>query len=221
VPSIAPPISSVLHVLYAVNSSSTERGTVASGLAAAQLSSPLLGEALAQLPDNLLFDSSGQSPLVQLIQEPAFGQVINTAPALHVQYAVRHQPIVSDYGLFVQRAVRSSQLESQLRSTTLDSQNSAVTGYATLFDPFALGAPKPGTPLGQVALVEEVAPAEPAVAQQAPEGERASAIVHEVPEPPKAQAVRAATGFRAQMERFAKDREQSARPITRSANVKS
>jgi len=221
IPSITPPVSSALHVLYAVNSASTERGTFTSGLAAAQLSSPLLGEALSQLPDNLMFDSSGLQALVQLIEEPAFGEVINPTPALHVQYAVRHQPITSDHGLFVQRAVRSSQLESQLRSATLDSQNSASPGYSSLFDPFALGAPKQELSAGQVALADEVTPQAPVVAQPAPEASPVTAIVHEVPAEAKPQPVKAAPGFRAQMERFAKDREHSARPITRSATVKS
>ena len=47
-----------------------------------------------------------------------------------------------DNGLFVQRAVRASQLESLSRDVRISSQlNSATPGVSTLFDPFAMGAP--------------------------------------------------------------------------------
>jgi hypothetical protein len=202
-----------------VGGSAAERGLFASPVGEIQAGEPLMGEAMAQVPDSLMFDSSTRGAEQGLIRERAFGEMQTFQPALYVQSAVRHQPITTDPNLWVQHAVRSSQLESQLRAGAAVANNSAMPGYNTLFDPFALGAPRPE---GSEVKVAEV---------QAPEV-RQEAVAHTVVDPEaQAHAVknggdsaekpvekpRAALGLRSQLERFAKDRSQSARPVTRTS----
>ena len=59
----------------------------------------LQGEALGQLPDSLIFSSPDRNLELGLIRERAFGEVQVIRPALHVQNAVRHQPIETDHAL--------------------------------------------------------------------------------------------------------------------------
>ncbi|MBU4323969.1 MAG: tandem-95 repeat protein, partial [Gammaproteobacteria bacterium] len=221
---IASAPGSALHVLYAVSEASNERGMFTSSLGSAGLDAALMGEAMSQPPDSLMFDSSTWVDQVGLIKEAGPGEVQMVAPALHVQHAVRHQPIVTEQGLFVQHAVRASQMESRLRNAIVDAHNSATAGYGSLLDSFAQGASKPD---GTVASVAEAEP-QPARPQQATvrgESEAASQAVKagdEAPVQKKAvELPRAAQGFRAQVERMAKDRLHGSRPITRSTTVKS
>ena len=207
-----------LHVLYAVAEARNVGGTVNSPLGTVQANAPLLGEAAAQVPDSLLFENNSRGGHIGLIRERSFGEVQVMRPDLYVTLAVRHQPITTDPSLWVQHAVRSSQLESQVRGASMEGNNSAAPGYSTLVDPFALGAPQPeGSPV-KVAESEAVEPRQDAVAKGAAEPQPAS-------EPVKAgvetadkvvEKPRAAAGLRDQLQRFAKDRAVSARPITRS-----
>lgn len=189
-----------------------------------QASSPLLAEAAGRTPDNLLFAQTDPYQDLRLIREPIPGEVVEMRHALHVQHAVRHQPVTSEHGLFVQHAVRSSQLDAQLANAALNSQNSASSGYSSLLDPFALGAPQEGGPGGQ--LVSEVEQAEVEVkVAEAPvtkaETAEVDVIVKEaVPLLEQEVTKRPAAGFKAQLERFANDRKHSARPITRATTVK-
>jgi hypothetical protein len=177
-----------------------------------------MGEALAQVPDNLLFDSSRRGEQLGLIKERAFGEMQTMKPSLYVQYAVRHQPITTDPSLWVQHAVRASQLESQLRSASTDASNSATPGYSSLVDPFALGSP--GAVLPELKLAEITVPEarnDAAVAKATVEAPVPTEVVKvEEPAPKPVEKPKAASGLRTQLERFAKDRGQSARPITRA-----
>jgi large repetitive protein len=215
-PSILPPSPGALHVLYAVAGASGEQGLASSPLGTLQASAPLLGEAMAQLPDSLLFESNSRGEHIGLIRELGYGEVQVVRPSLYVQHAVRHQPISTDPSLWVQHAVRSSQLESMLRSASLDANNSATVGVSTLIDPFALGAPQPEGPV-KLAEVETPEPRQEAVAKAVPveaapqEPVKVAPVQEKVVEKP-----RAAAGLRNQLQQFAKDRAVSARPITRS-----
>jgi hypothetical protein len=66
---------------------------------------------------------------------------LSPSNALYVQSAVRHEPLPFNQVLFVQAAVRASQLESAARNARVDSVNTATPGVVSLLDPFALGAP--------------------------------------------------------------------------------
>jgi VCBS repeat-containing protein len=225
VPFVPPHVPGVMptpprvHVSVAVSEASTESGLSATPLGNLMLNSPLLGEALAQASDGLLFANNTHGEDLGLIRERGFGEMETYSPALYVQHAVRHQPITTDPSLWVQHAVRASQLESQVRSAMIDANNSATPGYSTLIDPFALGAPRPdGSPLH---VAETVIPGErhEAVAQVALEAQVPVAAVKTANDPSAEKAVakpRAAEGLRNQLQRFAKNRVSSARPITRS-----
>jgi hypothetical protein len=217
-----PPEDGKLHVLYAVADASGEQGLYSSSLGAVPTGAPLLGEAMAQLPDSLLFAGNGQGDHIGLLREPGYGELQALNPALYVQHAVRHQPISTDPSLWVQHAVRASQLESRLRAATLDANNSATPGFGTLADPFALGAPQAdgsSTQLAQTVLRE---PGQPSVTKASTGSEVPEKPAQEpAKEPVKAvekaaDKPQAATGLRHQLQRFAKDRALSARPITRA-----
>jgi VCBS repeat-containing protein len=220
---IALATGSALHVLYAVSEASNERGMFSSSLGSAGLDAALMGEALSQWPDSLMFDSSTWVDQVGLIKEPGLGDVQVVTPALHVQYAVRHQPIVMEQGLFVQHAVRSAQLESRIRNAMIDAHNSATPGYGSLLDPFALGAPRPEGAEALVAEAEQqqACPQQAAASSESEATPQAAAAVNEVPVQRAVELSRSAQGFRAQVERLAKDRLHGSRPITRSTTVKS
>lgn len=215
----APPEKPVaLHVLYAVADASNAYNSVTSQLGAPQAGTPLLGEAQAQVPDSLLFANNSHGEHIGLIRERGYGEVQVVRPDLYVQLAVRHQPISTDPSLWVQHAVRASQLESQIRAAYLEADNSAAPGNSSLIDPFALGAPRPeGSPI-KVAEADVPENRQEVVARTvsepvaAPETVKATAQTADKP----VDKPRAAAGLRNQLERFAKDRAASARPITRS-----
>jgi hypothetical protein len=218
VPGLPPFVNSALHVLFAVGGSSAERALFASPVGEMQGGEPLMGEAMAQVPDSLMFDSSTRGAEQGLIRERAFGEIQTFQPALYVQSAVRHQPITTDPSLWVQHAVRSSQLESQLRAAADNASNSATPGYSTLIDPFALGAPKPEGSSVKVADIEVPEARQEAVAAVVQPEVQEPAVKNsaEPAEKPVVQP-RAAVGLRSQLERFAKDRAQGARPVTRTS----
>ena len=210
-PSSAPeplaPSSPVVHVSFAVGESNTG-SSLSTSLGSLPAGSPLQAEALAQVPDSLMFDAGLRGDVGDL-------QVI--VPALHVQHAVRHQPIVMERGLFVQHAVRASQLESLVRSAMIDAHSSATT---TLLNPFALGAPAPLDAQTRAAD----APADPtpsdAGTRSAPPDTAAPPADADRVESPHDQepAVKpkAAAGFKAQLQRLANDRARGERPVTRA-----
>jgi large repetitive protein len=216
---IAPPDKpAALHVLYAVADANNAYNAATSQLGAPQAGAPLLGEAQAQVPDSLLFANNSHGEHIGLIRERGFGEVQVVRPDLYVQLAVRHQPIATDPSLWVQHAVRSSQLESQIRAAYIEADNSAAPGNSSLIDPFALGGPRPdGSPI-KIAEAEAPENRQEAVAKTvsepvaAPEKVKATAQTADKP----VDKPRAAAGLRNQLERFAKDRAASARPITRS-----
>ena len=216
---VAPPDKpAALHVLYAVADANNGRNATTSQLGAPQAGAPLLGEAAAQVPDSLLFANNSHGEHIGLIRERGYGEVQVVRPDLYVQLAVRHQPISTDPSLWVQHAVRSSQLESQLRAAYIEADNSAAPGNSTLVDPFALGAPKPVDSPIKVAEAEVPENRQEAVAKvvsepvAAPEAVKANVETAEKP----VDKPRAAAGLRNQLQSFAKDRALSARPITRS-----
>ena len=210
-----------LHVLVAVGESSQSQFLAGAGLAGIQANAPLLGEALSQTPDSLLFVQAGGNHLAGMSAEPGLGDVRQVPHSLHVQHAVRHQPIVSDIGLYVQQAVRASQLESAVRNAVLDAHHTATPGFDTLLDPFAMGAPRPDVP-EEPAEKPASAPEPKAAEEQPHEGKPGSdqSVAEsktETPAPVEAPRLqpRAAVGFRAQLQRMGKDRSVSARPLTR------
>jgi VCBS repeat-containing protein len=212
-----------LHVLVAVGESSQSQLLAGAGLAGIQANAPLLGEAQSQTPDNLLFVQAGGNHLAGMGEEPGLGDVRQVPHSLHVQHAVRHQPIVSDIGLYVQQAVRASQLESAVRNAVLDAQHTATPGFDTLMDPFALGAPHPeasAEPAKEPAAAPAPKASESPPQEVKPGGDEALAEAGTQPEitvpvePSRLQA-RAAVGFRAQLQGMGKDRSVNARPLTR------
>jgi len=142
-------VDPALHVLFSVNDVHNEM-SLHSGLGIFQADSVTTAELLGAPDTGLTFaagtlDSPGGlsghdfSPL-----SDDNWRALYPSNALYVQHAVRHQPLVTDHALHVQNAVRASQLESAARNARVDAYNSATPGMATLFDPFALGAPLAG-----------------------------------------------------------------------------
>jgi large repetitive protein len=166
----------------------------------------------------LLFENNSRGEHIGLIRERGFGEVQVVRPDLYVQLAVRHQPISTDPSLWVQHAVRSSQLESQIRAAYIEAENSAAPGNSSLIDPFALGAPRPEGSAIKVAEAEVPDNRQEAIAKtvsepaKSPEVVKAEAQTADKP----VDKPRAAAGLRNQLQLFAKDRAHSARPITRS-----
>ena len=192
-------------------------------------------EALGMVPDNLIFSGAGQGSDLGLIRDRGYGEMQVIQTALHVQNAVRYQPLDMNHALYVQHAVRSAQLESAVRSAAADASNSGTPGYATLFDAFAADAP--ATLLAAIdqaetatKVAETPAPEKPAAEKQIAEKAAQNAAVEAaelaaeaevkadapVPVKTRAETVRSAPGFRAQLDRLAKDRSQGARPVTRA-----
>lgn len=201
------PSSPVVHVSFAVGESNTG-SSLSTSLGTLPTDSPLQAEALAQVPDSLMFDAGLRGDVGEL-------QVI--APALHVQHAVRHQPIVMERGLFVQHAVRASQLESLVRSAMIDAQSSATT---TLLNPFALGAPAPLDAQTRAADVPaDSKPGEAGTRSAPPDTAPPPAEADRVEAPQGKEPVvkpKAAVGFKTQLQRLANDRVRGDRPVTRA-----
>ncbi|MEZ5663984.1 MAG: Ig-like domain-containing protein [Burkholderiaceae bacterium] len=226
-----------LHVLHTVGSSSTERSVAGSLLGSFHSHTPLMAEAMGQVPDGLLFgiDAAGDAPV--LLQEPGRGDLQTFRPALHVQQAVRHLPVTAEHGLFVQRAVRSSQIESAIRSAVVDAHQSATPGFESLLDPFSLGSPRvadevPATPSEQTPSTVSERTGE---APQAESHSTSKPVTDSVRDPvpasvsstnadasiqvePKLPAH--AGGFRYQLRSMAADRGPGARPLTRTASAR-
>jgi hypothetical protein len=214
-----------LHVLYAVGSSSTERALAGSALGAFQASAPLLAEAMGQVPDSLLFSGTGDGDSPALIRELGRGEVQTVDHSLHVQHAVRHLPVTSDHGLFVQKVVRAAQLESAVRGAVLDAHQSATPGFESLLDPFGLGSPRPTDAAEKTSLSPAEAPekADQAVQKAHVVTESTHAAVDtsvfiesaDVPQQEDPIQPAVAQGFRLQLQRMATDRSAAARPLTR------
>jgi large repetitive protein len=132
--------------------------------------------------------------------------------------------VTSEHGLFVQHAVRSSQMDAQLVNAMVNSQNSAAPGFGSLMDPFALGAPK----VAQVAQTVAEAQAEEVVEKKAAAESHDKPVARDVteekateaPQPEREVVKKPAVGLRAQLERFSKDHKHGARPITRATTAK-
>jgi hypothetical protein len=107
-----------LHVLYAVSSAHTEGAIMASGLSLGT-SDPLLAEAMAQAPDGLLFEGMADMSAASLLAPEGMS---SGSPALHVQHAVRHEPVAPEHGSYIQRVVRSAQVESRLGDAVVRAQ---------------------------------------------------------------------------------------------------
>ncbi|WP_353392993.1 Ig-like domain-containing protein, partial [Hydrogenophaga sp. 5NK40-0174] len=207
------PATNSLHVLYAVGNSQTEaaiRGSITGGI---QAGAPLMGEAMAMRPDGLLFRSPDE---------------LSMQPSLFVQHAVRHEPLDMSHTLHVQLAVRSSQVEAEVRDAAINSLNSANPVFDSLLDPFALGA---AAPEGSESAVAEAAPERPEAARSVVAAESSDSLKAEQIETNvegQAQVTdhtteiavdkpKAAVGFRAQLSRMASDWGASTRPVTRTA----
>jgi large repetitive protein len=213
---------SLLFVLPAVSKSNTERALASAPLGALQAEAPLVGEGMAQVADNLLFDNSNRPEAVALIQERPYGAMANVPGEVYVQRSVRYEPLPQDNNIWVQKSVRASQLESLIRTASLDANtNSASAGYSTLIDAFALGAPRwpedvfPKTAEADIPEpAKQAAEAPPAKAKPAEEAPQVAKTKVPV-EPPPAKP-QAAAGLRSQLERIGKERPQAARAVTRS-----
>ena len=217
-------VPSPLYVFKEVGSSQAVQSLALSG-ANGMLDAASLAELEAKVPEALLFPGEGGDLTVR---EHGYGEVIGINPALHVQHAVRHQPVTSEHGLFVQHVVRSSQLEARMRDASIASQtNSAAVGVSTLFDAFALGTPHPElvAQAAQNASAEEPTQASSSTAEVAPQAAEkpvSDAAVDSVENKavletqPTIRAHRAAAGFGSQLERAARDRFHGARPMTRA-----
>jgi len=233
-PGVGPlPTSSgpALHVLYAVGSSSTERALAGSALGAFQANAPLLAEAMGQLPDSLLFSGMDDSDAPALIRESGRGEVQTIRHALHVQHAVRHMPVTSDHGLFVQKVVRAAQLEAAVRSAVLDAHQSATPGFETLLDPFGLGSPQPVDVSEKTSQAPDQGPVQAnhahagqqtadAVTESTQAAVDTSVFIENADAPQETEPIqpRVAPGFRSQLQRMATDRSVTTRPLTRNVN---
>ena len=127
-----------LHVLYSVNDAHSEI-EFRSSLGIFQADRVTMAELAGGLASGLEFAEGNQLDSKGLggDRTHAFRQ----SSSLFVQHAVRHESLGTEHGLFVQDAVRASQLESLARGLRVGSVNSAAPGVSSLFDPFALGAP--------------------------------------------------------------------------------
>jgi hypothetical protein len=106
---------------------------------------PVVAEYTGQRPEGLLLGSTQDNPMDHL---GAPGDVESSS--LHVQRAVRHQPVTDDHGLFVQRAVRASQLESALRHAVADAVRWESLSPMALLGPWPL-APQAEAGTGEAA----------------------------------------------------------------------
>jgi CshA-type fibril repeat protein len=142
-------VDPALHVLFSVNDVHNEM-SLHSGLGIFQADSVTTAELLGAPDMGLTFAAGtpdGPGGLSGYDYSPLSDdnwRALYPSNALYVQHAVRHQPLATDHALHVQNAVRASQLESAARNARVDAYNSATPGMATLFDPFALGAPLAG-----------------------------------------------------------------------------
>jgi len=224
-------VAPVLHVLYAVNTAHTEGFIVASGLSLGT-SDPLLAEAMAQAPDGLLFEGMAEASAASLLAPDGLHA---GAPSLHVQHAVRHEPVTTEHGSYIQRVVRSTQMESRLgdavvRAQTelhmaedaldlmrmvLDAQGSAPEAPAVA--PDGSGAPS-AAPGGADRQSRGIAPADTSVVEDelVIEGEPAPEPADDASEQPTPPAP-TALGFRAQLARMAQEQGGWGRPVTRAA----
>jgi hypothetical protein len=110
-----PPITPEIHVLNAVESSRVESSLLANGMTMENSDTILMAEAMSQTADNMLLDQRDdavESVVMKEVGGERWQQGVK--PVVYVQHAVRHEPLMSDHGLFVQRAVRASQLQSRV-----------------------------------------------------------------------------------------------------------
>jgi len=200
---------SPLYVLREVGELQVERNLVMSG-AGAFMDSSLGAEVMGQVPDGMMLQG-GMDGL--RVRDYAFGEMMGFDPAVHVQHAVRHQPVTSEHGLFVQHAVRASQLEARVRDASINAQtNSAALGVSTLFDAFALGSPgsqasdqsAPQASVARTAAVSSASEAADKDKQQT--GARVTSSDAASAQPAEKALVpgqpRASAGFRSQLERW-------------------
>ncbi|MES2422806.1 MAG: Ig-like domain-containing protein [Pseudomonadota bacterium] len=136
-------ITPALFVAQAVNASQVEISLL-SNFGTLQTDVATSAELTQALGQDFSFGtgSINDAPNVITARNNALGRgQLSRDNALYVQQAVRHQPLSDDPTLFVQRSVRASQAEAQLRAIEVDAVNSAIPGVASLLDPFALGSP--------------------------------------------------------------------------------
>lgn len=174
-------------------------------------------EFAGQFPEGLLLGTRLDNPMDHL------GAPGHSVPSsLYVQRAVRHQPVMDDHGLFVQRAVRASQLESALRQAVVNAGRWASLSAWASMGPWPL-APLteagPGQPLDAPANPDQP---ETGAASGAPDVPPASATADGAratgPAPERAEgraATTASPGFRSQLENGARWKDQ--RPLTRAS----
>ncbi len=178
-------------------------------------------EFAGQWPEGLLLWSTRDNPMDHL---GAPGDSVSSS--LYVQRAVRHQPVVDDHGLFVQRAVRASQLESALRQAIVDAGRWASLNPSAPLGPWPLapqaeaGAGEPADAQTRSGQTEAgTSPSAPNAAPRSttPDEVRADGApaLDPAPEPPEDRTpARAAPGFRNQLEASA--RGNGPRPLTRA-----
>jgi hypothetical protein len=172
-------------------------------------------EFAGQFPEGLLLGTRQDNPMDHL------GAPGHSVPSsLYVQRAVRHQPVMDDHGLFVQRVVRASQLESALRQAVVNAGRWASLSAWAPMGPWphaSLTEAGPGQPLDAPASPDQP---ETGAASGAPDVPPASATADGArapgPAPERAEgraATTASPGFRSQLENGARWKGQ--RPLTR------
>ncbi|OOG79212.1 hypothetical protein B0E41_25660 [Hydrogenophaga sp. A37] len=208
-----PPLSFTLGTL-------TQAHPVVMGMAAPGAGGgfdPVQAEFAGQWPEALLLGVTQDNPTDHL------GAPGHSVPSsLYVQRAVRHQPVVGDHGLFVQRAVRASQLESALRQAIVDATRwSSLSAWAPM-GPWPLASlteSGPGEPLDARSGPDQPEAGTPPGAPDTPPRNAAAGEVRApdpAPEPPEDRApVKAAPGFKEQL--GAKARGNGPRPLTRAS----
>jgi hypothetical protein len=212
------PVSPEIHVLNAVNRSRIEAALLADGVTIEQGDRVLMSEAISQVPENMLLLQNDEDALTLDMESGWEHQSVK--PAVYVQRAVRHEALTSDHGLFVQRVVRASQLESRVDDMRI-AELSGKLGDMTEWSAEAVTSAVLRSPYSSEPSEPRINPAEqtqgPTLAPQEDEpsgrdlpGEDSIDSEPVAPETDlEAKPKSAAKGFRSQLQAFALHRSKS------------
>jgi VCBS repeat-containing protein len=205
-----------LFVSEAVGSTQFEASMLTAGAISGQTDRVLIAEGMAQLPDNMLLVNTGTSDLVPDLALKSLDSFGSFVPAVYVQHAVRYEALTSDHGLFVQKVVQATQLESRLNDLRITAQSRQMDAFDHI----------PGDSFGEMAFQADSS-------AEAPEARQAPSKLEELPLPepedagdPSGESTEAegsdaastvvelrpaaAKGFRAQLQAFEQARKTSA-----------
>ena len=143
---ILPRANTGLHVQQTV-SSTLLMASNNPGMRVGEVDAATAAELMGAMGSDLfvVMDSAQSEPtnLTNVRKHSGKGLEIKQSQALFVNQAVHHVALTNDHLTLVHYAVRSSQLDAAARAAMAQvASNSAVVGVSTLFDPFALGAPR-------------------------------------------------------------------------------